>query len=347
MFRSVPRRTMRTKQLVIEEPGRIELRERDLDGELAPNEALVEAEYSAVSAGTEGSHFTGLVEEMPGDRGQYPTTTGYGHLGEVLDVGDEVTMCEPGDRVLSFSNHASLVKADAGRMALPVPEDVEGEKLVFARMAGVSISSLRSSSVQAGDTVVVIGQGLVGNFAAQLFDIAGADVMAVDISESRLERARACGIERTVNSAEEDLEDAVMEWTGGDGAHTVVEAIGKSEVIEEAVFLAKRHGEVILLGSPRARATFDVTPMLLQIHLEAIELIGSLEWRWPMHETERARDIESNYRQLVEWIADGSLTVDPLLTHVASPEECQSVYEGLTGEKDDYLGVVFDWSRLD
>jgi len=336
-----------TEALVITEPGRIELQERELDEELGPEEALVEAEYSIVSGGTEGSHFTGLVEEMPRDRGGYPKTTGYGHLGRVREVGPEVTSCEPGDRVLSFSNHASVVKADAGRMALPVPEDAPGEKLAFARMAGVSIGSLRSSSVQPGDTVVVIGMGLVGNFAAQLFSIGGADVMAVDVLDSRLERARECGIERTINSAETDLEAAVEEWTDGDGAHAVVEAIGKSEVIEEAVFLARRHGEVILLGSPRARATFDVTPMLLRIHMEAIELIGSLEWRWPMHETERVRDIESNYRQLVGWIAEGRLDVDPLLTHVASPADCQAVYEGVTGDREDYLGAVFDWSRLE
>lgn len=338
---------MKTRELVITEPGRIELQERDLDAEPGPEEALIEAEYSIVSGGTEGAAFTGLIEEMPRDRADYPQTTGYGHLGRVRDVGSEVTMCEPGDRVLSFADHASVATVDAGRMALPVPEDVDGRNLVFARMAGVSIGALRTSSVQPGDTVVVIGVGLVGNFAAQLFELAGADVLVADVSEDRLERARACGIERTVNNGETDLEAAVMDWTGGEGAHTVVEAIGKSDVIEEAVFLARRHGEVVLLGSPRASATFDVTPMLLRIHMEAIRVIGALEWRWPMHETERARDIVTNYRQLVEWIASGEVTVEPLLTHVASPADCQEIYEGVTGKKDEYLGAVFDWSRLD
>ncbi len=338
---------MRVQQLVVVEPGRIELQERELDPTLAPHEALVQAEYSIVSAGTEGAGFTGLVREMPfGETGRYPRTTGYGHLGRVLAVGSAVTMCRPGDRVLSFSNHASVVKANAARLALPVPEGVPGERLVFARMAGVSITALRSSSVQPGDTVVVIGMGLVGNFAAQLFRLAGADVMAVDLSEDRLARARACGIERTVNPRSTDLRQAVLDWTEGKGAHIVVEAIGKSEVIAEAVMLARRYGEVILLGSPRARAVLDVTPMLLRIHLEAIRLIGSLEWRWPEHPTDRVRDLETNYRLLVRWIAEGKLVVDPLLTHLVSPAECQRVYEGLTQRPDEYLGVVFDWSRV-
>lgn len=338
---------MKVKQLVVTAPGVIELQEAELDERLEPHQALVRAEYSIVSAGTEGAGFTGLVREMPfGDEGKYPRTTGYGHLGEVLAVGSAVTMCRPGDRVLSFSPHASVVKANAARMALPVPKDVPGELMVFARMAGVSIAALRSSSVQPGDTVLVIGMGLVGNFAAQLFRLAGADVMAADLSEVRLAKARACGIERTVNPSAVDLKEAVMDWTAGKGAHIVVEAIGMSEVIAQAVMLVRRYGEVILLGSPRARAVFDATPMLLRIHLEAIRMIGALEWRWPQHETDRVRDITTNYRQIVRWIAEGRLVVQPLLTHLVSPAACQQVYEGLTRAPDTYLGAVFDWSLV-
>lgn len=339
---------MKTQQLIVVEPGRIELQEHDLDETLTSNEALVRAEYSVVSAGTEGAGFTGLEKEAPffGDRVQYPRRTGYGHLGEVLAVGSEVTTCVPGDRILSFSNHASLVKVDTKRLALPVPKEADGKRVVFTRMAGVSISALRSSSVQPGDAVLVIGMGLVGNFAAQLFRMAGAEVMVADLSNLRLEKARACGIERTVNSGTDDLQTAVMEWTGGKGAQVVVEAIGNSHTINEGVMLARQHGEVILLGSPRARVTLDVTPMLLRIHLYAIRMIGALEWRWPMHETERARCIEGNYRQIVRWITEGRLIVDPLLTHLASPMDCQAVYEGLTQKREEYLGAVFGWSKI-
>ena len=337
---------MKIRELIVVEPGRIAVQESELDEQLQPHEALVEAEYSVVSAGTEGAGFTGLVKDMPfGDAGQYPRSTGYGHLGQVLAVGEQVEMCRPGDRVLSFSRHASAVKADAGRMVLPVSREAAGEHLVFARMVGVSISALRSSSVQPGDTVVVIGMGLVGNFAAQLFQLAGAEVLAVDLADLRLEKARACGIEHTVNAASEDLEIAVADWTGGQGAQIVVEAIGLSEVIDQAVKLTRRYGEVILLGSPRAPATFDVTPMLLRIHLEAIRMIGSLEWRWPQHEGERVRDLTTNYRQIAGWITSGRLQVAPLLTHLAAPADCQAVYEGLTGNKENYLAAVFDWSR--
>jgi 2-desacetyl-2-hydroxyethyl bacteriochlorophyllide A dehydrogenase len=340
---------LKTHQIVFTARNRAELLEREIDDTLAPHQALVRAEYSVVSAGTEGAGFTGLVAEMPfrGGSDPYPMNTGYGHLGEVLDVGSDVTMCKPGDRVLSFSNHASLVKADAVRCALPTPKDAPGERVVFARMAGVSISAIRSSSVQPGDTVLVIGLGLVGNFAAQLFQLAGADVLASEISPLRIEKAKMCGIKRIVNPNETDLTEQVMDWTGGRGVHIAVEAIGISELVAEAVMLTRRYGETILLGSPRAKAVFDATPMLLRIHLEAIRMIGSLEWRWPPHEVDRARhNIVENYRQLVDWVADERIIVEPLLTHLASPADCQDIYTGLTSKKAEYLSAVFEWGRL-
>ena len=240
------------------------------------------------------------------------------------------------------------MKADAARFALPTPKDAPGEKIVYARMAGVSITGLRSSSVQPGDTVLVIGMGLVGNFAAQLFQLAGAEVLASEISPLRIEKAKACNIKRVVNPNEVDLHEYVMDWTNGQGVHTAVEAIGVSELVAEAVMLTRRYGETILLGSPRAKAVFDATPMLLRIHLEAIRMIGSLEWRWPPHDVERAKyNTVDNYRQLVDWIADDRIIVDPLRTHIASPADCQEIYSGLTTKRGEYLSAVFDWSRLE
>ncbi len=338
---------MQTNELIVVEPGRIELSPSTLDAHLDPSEVLIATDYSIVSAGTEGAGFTGLVQQMPfGDAGQYPRGTGYGNLGQVLQVGDAVAGVQPGDRVLSFARHASIVKADAQRMVLPVSPEAPGQHLVFTRMAGVSISALRSASVQPGDAVLVVGGGLVGNFAAQLFGLAGADVMLADLSELRLQQARACGIERTINPDHDDLQEAVRDWTGGAGARVGVEAIGISQVIAQTAMCIARHGQLILLGSPRAPAHFDVTPMLLHIHLEAIRMIGALEWRWPQHATERSRDLDANYRQLAAWIAAGQLVVEPLLTHLASPAECQQMYEGLTANKEEYLGVVFDWSQV-
>src|SRR5262245_11293477 len=180
-------------------PNTALLAEEQVDPDkLEPGRALVRAEYSIISSGTEGAGFTDLVREMPNLQGlqlQYPRRTGYGHLGEVVAVGPGVENVKPGDRILTFSNHGSLATAVVSRppnappggsrsgFALHVPKEMNGVRAVATRMAGVAITALRSSSVQPGDRVVVIGLGLVGNFAAQLFQIAGAHVLGLDVSK--------------------------------------------------------------------------------------------------------------------------------------------------------------------
>lgn len=319
-------------------------------GEPTGRQLLLAAEYSIISAGTEGANYTGLELEHPGRPQDYAyprVSTGYGHLARVVAAGPDVKRFRAGDRVLTLAPHASRWLWDEERLTLPVPEELPGEQAVFIRMAGVGITALRKSSVQPGDTVAVIGLGLVGNFAAQLFQLAGAEVLGLDRVDARLRQAVACGIHHVSTTAERDLAEVVNEWTEGRGARIVVEAIGSSELIERGVQCTRRHGEFILLGSPRRRVTLDVTPMLSRIHLQGITMIGALEWLFSIPETEFARfTILENYRQIAGWIADGRLTVDPLRTHVLSPRECAQAYHGLTHDREAYTGVVFDWSRL-
>lgn len=323
--------------------------EDDLDESPGDREVLVRTLYSVVSAGTEGSHYTGLEEEHPGRAANltYPRNTGYGNLGEVVRTGAKVTEVKPGDRILSFANHATHVKWNLDRFCVKVPDGADLKQAVFTRMAGVAITALRSSSVTAGNVVVVIGLGLVGNFAAQLFQIAGAEVIGSDVAQRRLDLAAACGIRRAVNPKAADLKQTVMEATGGKGADVVVEAIGRADLIAQSVDLLRRHGEIVLLGSPRARHTMDITPMLSRIHLQGLRMIGALEWLFstPEHDAVKV-SVTRNCRDVVRWIGEGRLKTDPLLTHLLSPAQCQEAYHGLAHRKDEYVGVVFDWSKV-
>jgi NADPH2:quinone reductase len=147
-------------------PGQAELAEEEVWAEdLDVGEALVRAEYSIISSGTEGAGFTDLVREMPNLQNtqlDYPRRTGYGHLGEVVAVGPGVENVRTGDRILTFSRHASLAVANVARptsrlagsrqpFALSVPTSIDGRRAIATRMGGVAMTGLRSSSVQAGD----------------------------------------------------------------------------------------------------------------------------------------------------------------------------------------------------
>ena len=341
---------MQGHRVTFTEPLQATLEPFELDDHLDRGHVFVKTVYSIISAGTEGANYSSLEEEHPG-RGRgaftYPRQTGYGNYGEIIAVGEDCGDLRVGDRVLSFANHATHVKLDTGSFCLRTPPDLDGKKAVFTRMAGVAITSLRSSSVSPGDKVIVIGLGLVGNFASQLFTLAGADVMGIDLSDFRIRATQQCGIAHTVNPSEVDPQQAVMDWTDGQGAEICVEAIGKSELIAQGVQMTRRKGEVILLGSPRALVQMEVTSMLSRIHLQGIRMIGALEWLYSTPETDAAKHtITRNYRQIVGWIESGDLKTEPLLTHLLSPEACQEAYLGLHERKDTYLGVVFDWGQI-
>jgi threonine dehydrogenase-like Zn-dependent dehydrogenase len=281
-------------------------------------------------------------------------------VAQVLAVGKNVKDYQVNDIIFNTSNHQSYFKIDTrynfearrSLYLLKVPEGLDPLTAVFARMVDVAMSGVRMADLSLGDTVLVIGQGLVGNFAAQLFQLAGADVMATDLVDFRLERARQCGINRTVNPGKQDLKQAVMDWTGGKGAQIVIEAIGFSPTIAQAVQLVRPFGEVILLGSPRGETVMDVTPMLSAIHGKHITMKGAFEWLWsvpesPLYYPSRHSKM-GNDRQILGWLQSGAIKTKPLLTHLLPPEKCQEAYDGLAGGikgtlKTEYLGVVFDW----
>ena len=234
-------------RVVFTSERQVQLQDFTLDAALGPREALVRGKYSVISPGTEGASYTGLVQQMATMRehrpsgdprpAPYPRPTGYGHLGAVLAVGSAVEGVQVGDTVTSFANHASLAKVDTGHFCLPVPAalDLDDRRAVFVRMAGVAITAVRSANVSPGDKVLVVGLGLVGNFAAQLFRLAGAEVLASDPIDERRAIAAQCGIARTVNPMTDDLAAAVLDWTAGHGVDIAVEAIGRSDLIAEAV----------------------------------------------------------------------------------------------------------------
>ena len=129
------------------------------------------------------------------------------------------------------------------------------------------MTSLRVSRGELGDNVAIMGLGLVGNMAGQLFTAAGMDVIGIDLIDERLRIAERCGIKHTINPKKEDLEERIREFTDGEGCEVTVEAIGNPSTVMACCRITKRLGEVILLGSPRGTYKADVTKILNYVHL--------------------------------------------------------------------------------
>lgn len=220
---------MKGKQIIMPAKRSATLEDFELDETLAPNQILLKTHYSLISPGTEGAGYTGLESGT-----RFPHGSGYTAIGEVLKVGEHVTKCAVGDFAFCYSSHASIIKTASVMLAFKPPLEVDAKLIPFVRMATVAMTSLRVCSAEFGDTVVIIGLGLVGNSASQLFSLAGMNVISVERVPERLEIARKCGIQHLINSDREDVLERVKAITEGRKAEVTVEAIGNPRLVELA-----------------------------------------------------------------------------------------------------------------
>lgn len=133
-------------------------------------------------------------------------------------------------------------------------------------------------------------------------------------------------------------------------ADTLIDATGSAPVICDSLAYVRQGGEAVLLGSPRAPYETNVTKLLQYIHQFRfrIDVKGAHEFRYPAkktpyvkHSTERTLEI------LMDYMSTGRFQVEPMLTHLVSPEEAPRIYQKLAERDEAYLGIVYDWERID
>lgn len=339
--------------LVISRPRECELEEVAIDeSDLAPGDLVIEAEYSVVSAGTEVANYTALDPGVwvAGSWNAYPYRPGYGAVGAVVACGatpgDGGSDYGVGDRVFAIARHARFsVVNPSRRPVVRLRSDDDAKAMVLARMASVAITAVpKSASVDLGGRAVVIGLGLVGNFAAQLLQLSGMDVLGLDRASRRVEMAQGVGLEAKQVAETVDLGEV---WGDCDrcGPDLVVEASGVSDVIHLAVRLTRDGGEVVLLGSPRGGFQEDTTAMLSDIHHRGIRVVGALEWLLPLQSGPRQSrwSLSDDYRVLFGLFRRGRIRTDKLVSDIVAPRQAPSAYRSLAQDGSSMGAVLFDW----
>ena len=315
---------------------------------LGDHDLLIQTRYSLISAGTELACLSGVEAWF-----NFPQTPGYASVGEVVEVGAQVSELAPGDIVYCMGGHQQYQRLDRSNpraLCVKVPDGMNLAQAVFTRMVCVAFTALRVSQIELGDYVAVIGLGLVGNFAAQLAGLQGGRVIGLDLSERRVELARACGIAHALVTNPATVADDVAAITGGAGVTTLIEATGNPRALPPALPLVGRFGEVILLGTPRGAYETNLTEVLRHVHLDGLGNLtfkGAHEWRYPVPRDAFVKhSIQRNAALALELIRDGRLRVAPLHTHTLKPTQAEEAYMGLKHKRDEYIGVVFDWTGI-
>ena len=269
-----------------------------------------------------------------------PHRPGYAMLGEVHALGAAVQGLRPGQRVLMEAGHGTVAVADTRTHAVvPVPDGVPSPRATLARLAGIAFTALRLAPPELGGHVVILGLGLVGLLAGQLYRLAGArPVVGVDRLAPRLRLAEGMGI-LPVDASREEIAIALERVLGAGGADIVVEATGNPVLVAPALEAAARGGAVVLLGSTRGTVALDVYSL---VHRKALRLIGGHETALPFdagHDWPRLR----NLALALDLMAAGDLKTEGLVTDVLDMDRALTAHALLRDQPESHLGVVINW----
>src|SRR5438093_9760985 len=250
--------------------------------ELRPGGLLVRTQYSAISAGTERATLElssksllakakarpDLVKQVieyarqNGVNAAYEkvhakldtlTTLGYSCAGEVISVADGVHEFRAGDRVAcgggTYANHAEINFVPRN-LAVRIPSQVSSAAASLTTIGAIAMQGVRQAEVGIGETVAVIGAGLVGVLTIQILRAAGCRVVAIDLSPQRVKRAAEFGSHLTVAANDPTLPSCIKEFSRyGVDAAILTAATDSVEPAEMAAKILRDRGRIIVVGA--------------------------------------------------------------------------------------------------
>src|SRR6266852_5100409 len=336
--------------------------------ELRPGGILVRTEYSAISAGTERAKLElssksllakakarpDLVKQVieyarqNGVKAAYEkvhakldtlTTLGYSCAGEVISVGAGVHEFRAGDRVAcaggTYANHAEINFVPRN-LAVHIPSQVPMAAASLTTIGAMALQGFRPADVGIGETVAVIGAGLVGVLTIHIARAAGCRVVAIDLSPQRVERAAEFGAHLAVAANDPTLASSIKEFSRyGVDAAILTAATDSVEPAETAAKILRDRGRIIVVGAVGmgvSRSNMYLKELSLAISRSygpgrydpqyeegGIDYpIGYVRW------TERR-----NMEAFLDLLAAGQIDVTPLLEHRYAIEEGAKAFADL------------------
>ncbi len=306
----------------------------------APNEVVGRTLYSLVSAGTELNIYLGNYQKEGLAWGRLPFVPGYAASLRVESVGSDVKDLKAGDVVYCQGKHASWQRWPRSEV-VPLPAGLAPEKAPFARLMNIGMSALTTTTARPPGKVVVTGLGPVGLLAAMIFDRCGYEVTAVDPVEARRRIAESRGLKRVAARMPIDDPDYVAK------VPLVLDCSGHEQAILDGLTLVEKGGEVVVAGVPMTRKTEIFAQEVLNRLFRSFASIRSgKEQAVPSHPAEFRKGSQfGNMAAGLAWIADGRIKVDGLYA-IASPRDCQKIYQDTLHMRLEKLATVLDWSRV-
>jgi len=275
-----------------------------------------------------------------------PLTLGYCNVGKVIDVGEGVSGFKIGDRVASNGHHAEFVTVPQNLVAA-IPDNVSDEEATFTVIGSIGLQGIRLLDPTMGETVVVVGLGLIGLITAELLMANGCNVIGIDLDDTKLAVAKEKGIQVANPKTGIDPVKFVESATNGVGADgVIITASAKTdELISQAARMCRKRGKVVLvgvIGLNLRRSDFYDKEISFQVSCsygpgrydddyeqKGIDYpIGYVRW------TEKR-----NFETVLNSISKGRLKLKPLITEVIQLADYNQIY-GEIGSKNSIASII-------
>ncbi|MGW8249622.1 MAG: bi-domain-containing oxidoreductase, partial [Anaerolineales bacterium] len=351
--------------------------------QVQPGMLLVRTAASLVSAGTErmlvefaGKSLVGKARSRPDlarqvldkarregllstveaafSRLDQPMPLGYSSAGTVVRVGEDVSGLKVGERVAcaggGYAVHADYALVPQNLLAT-LPENVDFESGAFATLGAIALHGFRLAEAQLGESVAVIGLGLLGLLATGIASAAGCRVLGIDLDPGRASLAQTMGGQGVLRS---QAEEAARIFSRGRGCDVVLICADTPEAdpVELAGALARDRARVVAIGAVGLHL-----PRKLYYEKE-LSFINSRSYgpgRYDPGYEEGGQDYPIGYvrwtegrnlEAVVDLLAGARLDVKPLISHRFPVEDAPRAYDLITGKHEEpYLGVLLTYER--
>lgn len=329
--------------VVFTEPKRVVVEERPMPV-LSNDDMLVETSRTLISTGTELTILNGKFPRSSywASYGKFPVVPGYNNIGMVIDVGKNVDKSWIGCKVASLGSHSAYVvlKPECARV---VHRNIPDEESAFFAIVEIVMNGVRRAEVSWGESVVVYGLGLLGQFVTRLCHFAGArPVIGIDVSDKRISLLPKTSDIKGVNSKNENVVEIVSKLTNGRMADVVFEVSGNPDLIPQEFAILKRQGKIVILSSPRGvTKNFDFHDLC---NTHSYTIIGAHNCSHPQFETPYNQWTQKRHAELFfNLVADDELDVKRLISHQGKYFEAPEFYRMLLYDRTQAMGVIMEW----
>ncbi|HJU92726.1 MAG TPA: bi-domain-containing oxidoreductase [Pyrinomonadaceae bacterium] len=331
------------------ERAAVELVSKGLVQEARQRPDLVKAVVAKVKSEGILSTFASVRDKMAASQ-----ALGYSAAGIVAAVAGDVTEFQVGDRVacagVGFASHAEVLSVPKN-LCVHLPEGVSFESGAYGTLGAIALQGVRLAEPTLGESIVVIGLGLVGQLTVQLLKANGCRVFGLDLDQARVSLALEIGADRAMVSSDV-VPKEIEAWTRGHGADAVLitAATDSNEPIELAARVSRLKGRVIVVGMTGMdipRQPFFSRELRLVISMSYgpgrydpdYEERG-LDYPLPYVRWTEQRNIES----FLQLVADKRINVERLTTHRIPIAEADRAYQLISGNvQEPSLGVVLKY----